>query len=77
MDAANVVDISRAVGHKDLKTTLGYVHSADERLHQAVAKLPTSRYVIGTVGERTANRNFKNYWKIWLPGLDSIQRHMD
>ena len=38
---ANVVDISKVAGHKDLKTTLGYVHVAPERLHEAVANLPT------------------------------------
>ena len=37
---ANVVDISRVAGHKDLKTTLGYIHVADDRLHQTVANLP-------------------------------------
>ena len=37
---ANVVDISRVAGHKDLKTTLGYIHAANDRLHQTVAKLP-------------------------------------
>jgi integrase len=31
---ANVVDISKVAGHKNLKTTLGYIHTADERLHQ-------------------------------------------
>jgi integrase len=38
---ANVVDISRVAGHKDLKTTLGYIHVAPDRLHQTVANLPT------------------------------------
>ena len=38
---ANVVDISKVAGHKDLKTTLGYIHVAPERLHEAVANLPT------------------------------------
>ena len=38
---ANVVDISKVAGHKDLKTTLGYVHVAPERLHEVVANLPT------------------------------------
>ena len=42
---ANVVDISRVAGHKNLKTTMGYVHTADDRLHQTVANLPT----IGTI----------------------------
>lgn len=37
---ANVVDISKVAGHKNLKTTLGYIHTADERLHDAVADLP-------------------------------------
>ena len=77
VDGASVADISGVAGHNDLKITLGYVRTADERLHQAVAKLPTIRYVLCTVGERTANRSTKNCWKIWLPGLDSNQRHMD
>ena len=42
---ANVVDISRVAGHKNLKTTMGYVHTADDRLHQTVANIPT----IGTL----------------------------
>ena len=42
---ANVVDISRVAGHRNLKTTMGYVHTADDRLHQKVANLPT----IGTL----------------------------
>ena len=42
---ANVVDISRVAGHRNLKTTMGYVHTADDRLHQTVANLPT----IGTL----------------------------
>ena len=37
---ANVVDVSHIAGHKDLRTTMGYIHSAPERLHQAVANLP-------------------------------------
>jgi len=37
---ANIIDISRVAGHKNLKTTMGYVHTADKRLHEAVAKLP-------------------------------------
>ena len=37
---ANVVDISHIVGHKDLRTTMGYIHTAVPRLHAAVAKLP-------------------------------------
>ena len=36
---ANVIDISRIAGHKSLKTTMGYVHTADKRLHEAVDKL--------------------------------------
>ena len=42
---ADVVDVSRLVGHKNLKTTMGYVHTADRRLHEAVEKLPA----IGTI----------------------------
>ena len=37
---ANVVDISQIAGHKDLRTTMGYVHTSTQRLHDAVAKLP-------------------------------------
>ena len=37
---ANVVDISHIVGHKDLRTTMGYIHTSPQRLHDAVAKLP-------------------------------------
>ena len=42
---ANVVVIQEVAGHKNLKTTMGYVHTADDRPHQAVANLPT----IGTL----------------------------
>ena len=41
----NVEVISIVAGHRNLKTTMGYVHTADDRLHQAVANLPT----IGTI----------------------------
>ena len=41
VDGANVVDVSMVAGHKDLKTTLGYIHVADERLYEVVANLPT------------------------------------
>ena len=37
-DSGNVVDIARAAGHS-LKTAEGYIHTADERLQQAVAGL--------------------------------------
>ncbi len=37
---ANVVDVSHIAGHKDLRTTMGYIHSAPKRLHEAVANLP-------------------------------------
>ena len=37
---ADVVDVSRLVGHKNLKTTMGYIHVADERLHKSVAQMP-------------------------------------
>ena len=37
---ANVVDVSRIAGHKDLRVTMGYIHSAPKRLHEAVANLP-------------------------------------
>ena len=36
----NVYDISRVAGHKNLKTTQRYMHAADERAHDAMAKLP-------------------------------------
>ena len=35
-----VVDITRAAGHKNFKTTQRYIHTADERAHEAMAKLP-------------------------------------
>jgi integrase len=38
---ANVVDISKVAGHKNLRTTMDYVHTVDDRLHQAVANLPS------------------------------------
>ena len=41
VDGADVVDISRLVGHRNLHTTQGYIHVADSRLHDAVAKMPT------------------------------------
>ena len=37
---SNVYDISRVAGHKNLKTTQRYMHTADERAHEAMAKLP-------------------------------------
>ena len=37
---SNVYDISRVVGHKNLKTTQRYMHTADERAHEAMDKLP-------------------------------------
>ena len=37
---ANVVDVSHIAGHKDLRVTMGYIHSAPKRLHEAVANLP-------------------------------------
>ena len=37
---SNVVDISRVAGHKNLKTTQRYIHTVDERAHEAMAKLP-------------------------------------
>ncbi len=36
---ANVVDISKRLGHKKLSTTLGYLHTADERAQEEVANL--------------------------------------
>ncbi|MDP7564255.1 MAG: tyrosine-type recombinase/integrase, partial [Arenicellales bacterium] len=39
-EGVNVVDVSHIAGHKDLRTTMGYIHSAAPRLHQAVANLP-------------------------------------
>ena len=43
---ANVIVISRIACHKNLMTTMGYVHTADKRLHEAVDKLPA----IGALG---------------------------
>jgi site-specific recombinase XerD len=43
---ADVVDISRLVGHRDSKTTQGYIHVTDERLHNAVAKMPNISQVL-------------------------------
>ena len=37
---ANVIVISRIACHKNLKTTMAYVHTADKRLHEAGGKLP-------------------------------------
>ena len=37
---SNVVDIPREAGHKNLKTTQRYIHTADERALEAMAKLP-------------------------------------
>ena len=37
---ADVVDVSRLVGHKNLRTTMEYSHVADDRLHSALLKLP-------------------------------------
>ena len=39
-DGVDVGDISRLVGHRNLNTTQGYIHVADDRLHDAVAKMP-------------------------------------
>tara|TARA_B100001964_G_scaffold231869_1_gene287010 strand:+ start:514 stop:1617 length:1104 start_codon:yes stop_codon:yes gene_type:complete len=41
VDGANVVDISKVAGHKNLQTTMKYVHTAGERLQDVVANLPT------------------------------------
>ena len=38
---ANIVDISKVAGHRNLKTTMGYVHTADKRLREVVANLPS------------------------------------
>ena len=37
---ADVIEISRIVSHKNLKATMGYVHTTDYRLHEAVDELP-------------------------------------
>ena len=37
---SNVYDISMVAGHKNLKTTQRYMHTADDRAHEAMAKLP-------------------------------------
>ncbi len=41
VDGANVVDISKVAGHKNLQTTMRYVHTAGDRLQEVVANLPT------------------------------------
>ena len=38
---ANVVDISHIASQKDLRTTMGYIHTSTKRMHDAVAKLPS------------------------------------
>ena len=38
-DDANVVDIARVAGHEHLATILGYMYTADDRAHKAVAGL--------------------------------------
>ena len=45
---SNVVDISRVAGHKNLKTTQRYIHTADERAHATVANLPKVSNVLAT-----------------------------
>ncbi len=40
-EGANLSDIARGVGHRNTKTTEGYIAVADDRLHNAVANLPT------------------------------------
>lgn len=40
-EGANLSDIARGVGHINTKTTEGYIAVADDRLHNAVANLPT------------------------------------
>ena len=37
---SNVVEISRVAGRENLKTTQSYTHTAYERAHEAIAKLP-------------------------------------
>ena len=37
---SNEYDISRVAGHKNLKTTQRYMHTAYERAHEAMDKLP-------------------------------------
>ena len=37
---SDVADITRVAGHKNLITTQRYIHTADERAHEAMAKLP-------------------------------------
>jgi len=37
---ANVIVISRIACHKNLMTTMGYVHTPDKRLHTAMDNLP-------------------------------------
>ena len=33
-EGVSIVDVSHIVGHKDLRTTMSYIHSAPERLYQ-------------------------------------------
>ena len=40
IDGANVVDISKVAAHKNLQTTMRYIHTAGDRLHDVVANLP-------------------------------------
>ena len=43
---SNVVDIAKVAGHKNLKTTMNYIHVADERAHKAVANLPKVKKLV-------------------------------
>ena len=55
--------ISRSVvGHKMLKTTMGYIHVADDRLDNTVSKLPKlgTVYFLGVteIGKNGGNKPF-------------------
>ncbi len=71
-DGADVLDISRLVRHKGSRTTQGYMHVANKRLHNAVAKLPTiatlGNWASGGGAEKTGN---------WWPGVELNHRHGD
>ena len=38
-DDSNVFDIAKIAGHRNLSTTQGYIHTADDRAHKVVAGL--------------------------------------
>ena len=72
---ADVVDVSRLVGHKNLKTTMGYIHVADDRLHNAVSKLPkiATLYFLGVteVGKNGGKRGGQGWNRTTDTGIFS------